>query len=365
VSVLLYAPDPEDSLSIDAWMLSATGVQARADIGGREDIESASAALRDALRIEALLRGYEERAAYRARGAKGEVFPEPPGTAPPALEEAARRLGDVLLPAAFGPSLAETRRLVVVPVHDIGTTPFAMLRVPGSGRLVVEQMSVTIAPSAIDLNAYGSAAWDSRLVRPLVVGNPRPREPDTEWTRFAPLDGAEEEARAVADVFASTALVGEHATLEAVMARMHEADLLYFATHGVATVSDPMGGSFLLLTSADGSVARWTAAEVMNTRPRLGARLAVLSACQTGLGRALAGGVIGLSRAFQLAGVPRVVMSLWRVDDEATRDLMTTFVKRLDEAVPAEALRRAMLEVRGRRPDPVHWASFVVFGTPR
>lgn len=107
----------------------------------------------------------------------------------------------------------------------------------------------------------------------------------------------------------------------------------------------------------------WTASEIQNTRLR--ANIAVFSACQTGLGKVHDAGIIGLTRAFQLAGVPRVVMSLWSVDDQATNMLMQTFVKHLENYIPSEALRQAMLEARKDYPKPSEWASFLLFGTPR
>ncbi|MBL0086759.1 MAG: CHAT domain-containing protein [Ideonella sp.] len=65
----------------------------------------------------------------------------------------------------------------------------------------------------------------------------------------------------------------------------------------------------------------------------------------------------------------RRAVSLWSVDDAATAALMTQFAQALSRPepyryFPAEALRRAMLEVRRRRPDPAHWASFTTFGVP-
>jgi hypothetical protein len=123
-----------------------------------------------------------------------------------------------------------------------------------------------------------------------------------------------------------------------------------------------MDGSFLALGGSDAASSRWTARAILSSP--LGARLAVLSACQTGLGRTVDAGMIGLARAFQLAGVPRVVMSLWSVSDAATAELMRDFVGRLAAASPEDALRAAMLSLRAHRPDPAEWAPFVLFGSP-
>jgi CHAT domain-containing protein len=102
-----------------------------------------------------------------------------------------------------------------------------------------------------------------------------------------------------------------------------------------------------------------------------GVEWAVLSACDTGVGDIRAGeGVFGLRRAFQVAGVGTLIMSLWSVEDEATREWMTALYEaRLERRLDtAEAVREASLSVlrrhreAGESTHPFYWAGFVAAG---
>jgi CHAT domain-containing protein len=98
---------------------------------------------------------------------------------------------------------------------------------------------------------------------------------------------------------------------------------------------------------------------------RLNADLVVLSACQTALGKEIKGeGFIGLSRGFMYAGAPRVVASLWRIDDRATAELVALFYKAMLEKKlrPAAALQQAQIEMSKKWPSPYHWAGFTLQG---
>jgi CHAT domain-containing protein len=89
--------------------------------------------------------------------------------------------------------------------------------------------------------------------------------------------------------------------------------------------------------------------------------LVVLSACETGLGD-LEGneGVIGLQRAFKIAGVKQMIMSLWKVPDQETMELMTSFYTNwLNGDPPRNALRSAQLKMREKY-SPYYWAAFVL-----
>lgn len=89
--------------------------------------------------------------------------------------------------------------------------------------------------------------------------------------------------------------------------------------------------------------------------------LVVLSACETALGDLQGNeGVIGLQRAFKMAGVKQLILSLWKVPDKETVELMTLFYKNWTRGQPTrEALRSAQLEMR-KKYSPYYWAAFVL-----
>ena len=286
--------------------------------------------------------------------------------APPTAKRSARKdpvetLTGLLLPDEIRQPLGNVRHLVVIANGVIGTNPFSMLPLDRKDMLI-DRMSVSVSAGLFDLDQmippWGNAA---AFTDALIVGDPEvPLSPEWQVPR---LPGAEQEARALSEQTGSPALIGASATKAAVLQRLASASTLYFAAHGVSNPEEPLTGGFLMLSGADPASAFLTAGEVQNRRLRAG--LAVLSACQSGIGMNHDGGVIGLARSFQKAGVPRVVMSLWSVDDEATRFLMDRFYRHAVETVPAEALRLAMLDARAAYPDPALWAAFTLFGTPR
>jgi hypothetical protein len=107
-------------------------------------------------------------------------------------------------------------------------------------------------------------------------------------------------------------------------------------------------------------------AEDVTVLDLLSTELVVLSACETGLGQVHVGeGVFGLRRAFVLAGAKTLVMSLWKVPDEQTRELMEAFYGRLLAGKGrAEALREAQLAMKAKYPDPFYWGAFICQGDP-
>jgi CHAT domain-containing protein len=107
--------------------------------------------------------------------------------------------------------------------------------------------------------------------------------------------------------------------------------------------------------------------EIFNLK--LNADLVVLSACETGLGKQVKGeGLVGLTHAFFYAGTPSIIVSLWKVQDRSTADLMVNVYQQLDRNnAKAEALRLAKLQLirQNRYAHPYYWAPFVLTGEPK
>jgi CHAT domain-containing protein/tetratricopeptide (TPR) repeat protein len=144
--------------------------------------------------------------------------------------------------------------------------------------------------------------------------------------------------------------------------------IVHFATHGLLNSERPeLSGLVFSLIDKEGKPLDGFLRlhEIYNLQ--LNADLVVLSACETGLGKEIKGeGLIGLTRGFMYSGAPRVVASLWNVDDFATAELMKLFYQRmLKDGQPAgAALRAAQLELSGQKrwASPYFWAGFVLQG---
>lgn len=143
---------------------------------------------------------------------------------------------------------------------------------------------------------------------------------------------------------------------------------LHFATHGYLDSEHPELSAIVLSLVDDKGRPRdgfLRASDIYNLK--LPADLVVLSACQTGLGKEIRGeGIVGLTRGFMYAGVPRVIVSLWSVNDRATEELMARFYEKLlkEDLRPSAALREAQVEMWKQKQwsEPYYWAAFVQQG---
>jgi CHAT domain-containing protein len=216
--------------------------------------------------------------------------------------------------------------------------------------------------------------------------------------RLPALAGARHEVEAIASLWGGDALplLGKQASEAAILRLAPGAAVLHLATHAVIDERSPLSSAVVLAAGEgkDGPNGLLQAWEILE-RLHLEARLVTLSGCETGLGRELAGeGLLGLTRAFELAGAGAVLHTLWRVEDRVQSELMIrvyTAWRRglaLDEAVrqaqlsfitgptrlpavPASAGGRA-LAAAGLLPDdhvdlshPFYWASLRLDGDGR
>jgi hypothetical protein len=269
--------------------------------------------------------------------------------------------------------------LVIVPTNNIGALPFSMFKVDSS-LFLIDKMSYSIVPSInefiyfkqMEVKRFNKLKSTTRIFLDpsktvLMVANPTFKDP-----RFvnSELPGAEKEVIAVGKHFPHiTVLKNEWATKKAILKEVYDKDILYFATHGIASVKEPVFNNALFLAGKNQKEIMWTYDEIINlgvVRP-LKAEIVILSACQTGLGYSRAAGIVSLARAFQISGADNVVMSLWNISDNKTPELMNLFLKYLQKDLPFQpfgAMQEAIKEFKKQNPNPVYWAPFSVYGVP-
>lgn len=256
------------------------------------------------------------------------------------LDIALPQLGQQLI----APLAARLRELAVtavtlIPGGWLNLLPLhaATYEVDGEERVFLDEFAVSYAPSAnaAERSRTRSAAYGPVGSPALVVGNPMPVD--------EPLFSARGEAEIVAGFFGATPLLETEATRPAVWAAMPGQKLLHFACHGLFSPHFPRRSGLLL------AHREWLTLEAIRQLPLAGARLAVLSACQTSLTdyRELPDEAVGLPAAFLQAGAAGIVATLWPVDEASTPLLMEQFYRRLlAGATPAEALRQAQRRLR-------------------
>lgn len=301
-----------------------------------------------------------------------------------AYEAPARELHRLLIAPLAGQLPSTIRRLVIIADGDLNLLPFEGL-VDSRGRFLLQDYAVSYANTVGDLLtkpsrrgdgvlAYGGARYSTRL-SPKAAAPATRSSPACGDGRWPQLGGTSREARDVARLFGGRPRTGSEATEARFKREVAGKRYLlvsshgYFADCGDALESDPLASSGVVFSGAnaggdgvdDGYL---TALEVLGLDLR-GVELAVLSACDTGVGQVHASeGVIGLKRSFFAAGAESLLLSLWKVPDNETRDLVVRFFRRLKAGeTKVEALRGAKLDlIRAGKTLPYYWSSFVLVG---
>jgi len=278
-----------------------------------------------------------------------------------------KRLGKALLTPAH--DFIADKRLLISPDGALHFLPFAALPGPGeNGSALVEDHELAVIHSIALLASLRRRA-DRTPVRDEVVILANPSfHPDD---RRPAMPHAEAEARAIADLAPGTArlrLGVEAAKSQLLSGALSNARLIHFATHGVLHAERGELSALLLATvdSQGRRVNGYLRSYEIRGLP-LSAELATLSACDTALGEAIRGeGMVGLPQSFLQAGVRAVAVSLWQVDDEAGKALMTHFYRGLlqEDKSPAAAMAAAQRRIKAdaRWSAPFFWAGFTLQG---
>jgi CHAT domain-containing protein len=315
-----------------------------------------------------------------------------------------------LLVAPILKSLHGKTKLLIATDGELSRLPFDAIP-DGKDAFLIDRYRISYLGTARDLLRQTSAP--GKACDPVVMASPDFDLSKRKWSKsgtetlaaspngealrsrqvqFAPLPGTQKEGKEVAKLLKVKPLLEKSAT-KAELLSCRSPLILHLATHGFflpSSGSEPgseteMGRlsnatgmqalrSGLALAGANtwlqhGSLPEEAMDGILNSedaaRLRLaGTELVVLSACETGLGYVLDGeGVYGLSRAFSLAGAETLVLSLWKVPDQQTQDMMVRFYRLiLSGKGRAESLREARLAIRQEFPDPYFWGAFICRG---
>jgi CHAT domain-containing protein/tetratricopeptide (TPR) repeat protein len=325
------------------------------------------------------------------------------------------RLGGALGRMLLGPVAGELghRRLAIVADGALHFIPFDVLpepRTAGDGRargpapapllqrhevvelpsaavLAVERRQLAHRPPAprlaIVLADPVFQREDPRVARAGVTGAPAGGEGDAgggnrgrgaagAGADFSRLRFSRREAEAIAALAPPGAVVAELDFAAnrglALSGRLRDYRYVHFATHGSLDTARPeLSGLVLSRVDPAGRPVEGFLRLRDIYALDLAADLVVLSGCQTALGKEIRGeGLLGLTRGFLYAGAPRVVASLWWIDDRATAELMASFYRAMwiGGLRPAAALRQARLALAAERRfrDPFYWGAFVLEG---
>jgi CHAT domain-containing protein len=304
----------------------------------------------------------------------------------------------------------EQKRLIIIGDGILQYLPFNALIAPQSEQPLIAQHEIINLPSASTLDAIRAQATKRQLAAKqiAILANPvfnledprvyKPQSPaptkqpatlghtdsfdSTKRSRaateagfnFEPLPGTEREAQQILALVPETSqkklAVGFDANrTTATSPELSQYRLVHFATHGFYNQENPeLSGIVLSLVNQKGEPQKdgvLLVTDIFNLN--LPTDLVVLSACRTIAGKEVKGeGIVGLTRGLIYAGAKRAVVSLWKVDDDATAAFMSRFYREIlvNKQTPSAALRATQLwmqtETNWREPE--YWSAFVLQG---
>ena len=258
--------------------------------------------------------------------------------------------------------------IIIVPEGPLFLTPFAALQ-DSNGKYLSETVRIRLIPSLTTLEIIQDSPADYHCnTGALIVGDPKVGRVKVSGKvkKLYSLPSARKEAEMIGRLLGVSCLVGEQATKEEVLRRIQEVSLVHIAAHGDAERGEialaPNKSVIGIPKEKDFLLTMKDIAEVC-----IRAKLVVLSCCHSARGKILtAEGVVGIARAFLGSGARSVLISLWAVGDEATKEFMDIFYRGLvrEKLSACEALHQTMKNMRESRlySDETHWAPFVLLG---
>jgi len=277
-------------------------------------------------------------------------------------------------------------QLIIVPDYTLNYIPFeVLLTKEESADSDYADMSYLLKQYSISYN-YSATLFKENLEQPIqnsyqkmlaiapsyknIKGDlTAMRSPTTLATRdsLQDLRGALEEVNTLERYFNGTFIKGLDANEKYFKQHAGDYGIIHLAMHGLLDQERPILSSLAFSEDQDSLEDNFLEAHEISGL-ELSANLVVLSACETGYGKFQEGeGVLSLARSFMYAGVPALVVSLWKVEDEATADLMKAFYLNLSEGDPKDiALQKAKLSYLKEHSDelnhPYYWSSFIQLG---
>ena len=378
VQLVLRRAEPERALALAERMRSGGGLDVASDMAAMAEIREAQGKLPPALAVIEYLSLKDRLLVWVVRqdclrlvelpiprrdlkGLVERLHREIIAEVRPGLSAAARDLyRAVVLPVKE--DLLGATSIVVIPDGILHRVPFAALVNPATGRYLVEERAIAKSPSLAALIEPLRHLTNPLGHEPsaLIAGNPAFDRRAYSW--LSSLPAAEREAEELLAVYPNAvSLSPAAATKDAFVAQAGDFEIVHFAGHAILNRREPAKSGLVFARGADADGSSLLTAEEIRTLRFARTRLVVLSACSTADGAG--DDAMSLARAFLDAGVPSVLASLWRIDDEPTSELLGLFYNRLrSKRSPLGALRAAQLEMIGGARPPQDWASFELIG---
>lgn len=293
----------------------------------------------------------------------------------------------------FEKELADLENLIIIPDGELSQIPFEALIHPGGQEFLIEKTAISYNYSVFlwlksrqavhpdnELSFVGFAPVFSdggyQIQPNTLLADLNFRDSDSSWrsgNKLRELPFSKEEVVDIAHLFDEKGItertfLNQEASEENLKNNINQFDIIHIATHGISSNINPeLSGLFLDQTIVD------TVENITNdgflylgelfTLP-VKANLVVLSACKTGAGKLAEGeGVLALPRGFIFAGVPNLVVSLWKIHDQKTKALMVDFYTQILDGQPySRALQQAKIIQIKQGQLPMDWSGIVLIG---